>query len=249
MLLERRVLIAGTAVIMFGGVCGCGKAHARDAEDDSGCWLPKGAGDDILKRASPPRVFSQGSEPMESRSGNPILDRALARGLATISKTFDVLPGFAYYREAGRGNAKAMSDVLLDRTDGTVLFGLKMLEDLLGRSYPDARILAVCAHEFGHILSYKNGMINELAKTGVYRAEQFADYMAGYFSGTRRLINPKYPSVIFASTQSAFGGGDHGSGYKRGEAVQAGFLAAYQQKLGAVDAANAGFDFSMSRSL
>lgn len=248
---DRRVVIAGAAVSIFGGMCGCGTAHAQTQPDadDKGCWLPKGSGGDILRRASPPRVFSEGDEPMEAGSGNPVLDRALARGLATISKTFDVLPGFSYYRETRGKNAKATPENLVQRTDGTVLFGLEMLSYLLNRPHPDAAILAVCAHEFGHILSYKNGMIDRLAIGGAYRAEQFADYMAGYFAGTRRLLDASYPAVIFASTQNAFGGGDHGTGSQRAEAVQTGYLAAYQRKLSATDAANAGFSFSMSRVL
>lgn len=248
-MVTRRTLIGGSVVTVLSSLCGCGRAIAQDAEDDHGCWLPRGSAGDILRRASPPRVFSEGDEPMESRSGNSTLDRALARGLATISKTFGVLPGFAYYREQRGINARASPENLLQRTDGTVVFGLGMLSYLLQKPHADAAILAVCAHEFGHILSYKNGMIDQLATGGAFRAEQFADFMAGYFAGSRRLINPDYPAVVFATTQNAFGGGDHGTGEQRGEAVQTGYLAAYQKRLTINDAAQEGFTFSMGQNL
>lgn len=144
-----------------------------------------------------------------------------------------MLPGFCYYDDSDGMNAKATSDVLLERTDGTVMMGLQMLEALLSRpERPDASILAVCAHEYGHILSYKTGLIDQLrGGGGVFRSEQFADYIAGYYAGTRKLVHPNYPAVVFATTQQSFGGGEHGSGAQRGEAVQAGFLAGYQRRL------------------
>lgn len=189
---------------------------------------------------------------MEPRSGNAALDRALARSLANISRTFDVLPGFSYYDDSGNANALATSEVLLGNTDGTVLFGLAMLRDMLARPrHGDASIVAICAHEFGHILSYKNGMIHELNPpgNGPFRGEQFADYMAGYFAGTRKLVSPSYPAVAFAVTQRDFGGGDHGTGDQRGNAVQRGFVDAFQRKLTIDQAAQEAFAYSMSQNL
>lgn len=248
LIFERRLFIAGTAITVFSGLCGCGDAHAQAI--GGGCWLPKGDGDPILKRSSDPMVYSEGSELMDTGSGNELLDKALARGLATIGQTFGVLPAFAYYNEGATGvNAQATPDVRNGYADGTVLFGRNMLNLLLNRAHADAAILAVCSHEYGHILSFKNGMINQLRQGGVFQAEQFADYMAGYFSGTRRLLNPAYPAVIFASTQNAFGGKDHGTGSQRAEAVQEGYLAAHTHKLAITDAAQAGFVFSRARSL
>ena len=125
----------------------------------------------------------------------------------------------------------ATPDHLLGGTDGTVLFGLDFLKILLqrpGRS--DASIIAVCAHEFGHIVSYKNDMISTLAPNHQepFRAEQFADYMAGFYAGRRKLVHSDFPAASFASTQYAFGGGDHGTNKQRGDAVQQGYFAAYR---------------------
>jgi hypothetical protein len=195
-------------------------------------------------------TYQMGSEPIEPRSGNSSLDRALAQSLATISREFGVLPGFAYYTEQSHMNALAMSEKRLDHADGTVLFGLKLLRYLLGRERPDAAIIAVCAHEFGHILSYKNGMIRQLDPSGgrqPFRAEQFADFMAGYFAGRRKLVHSDFPAAVFAVTQNSFGGGSHGTPQQRGLAVQEGFLTAYQKRLEGSLAVQAGFNFAIAQ--
>jgi hypothetical protein len=229
-LVTRRLVIGGVPVLLFGGIC-CA-AHAQASDSGPGCWTPDDKVDDLFRKAGVASSFSNNYSNLEPRSGNVQLDRALAQGLATIAGTFGVVPGFAYYQEDAGVNAQATAEVLLQRTDGTVMFGLSLLQLLLQRSYPDAGILAVCAHEFGHIVSFKNGMIADLSpdRRQPYRAEQFADYMAGFFAGSRKLLFPNYPAVVFATTQDSFGGGDHGSGQQRAEAVQEGFLAAYEKK-------------------
>jgi hypothetical protein len=246
-ILSRRQVIAGVSLLIC--TIPCGHSHAQGS-DNGGCWVPNDKAESFFSRTTSARVFSNGHEDMEPRSGNPTLDRALAQGLATISRTFGVLPGFAYYQEERDVNAKATSEPLLNQTDGTVMFGLSLLRLLLTKDRPDASVLAVCAHEFGHIVSFKNGMISSLApqRNAPFRAEQFADYMAGYYAGTRKLLNSSYPAVVFATTQNFFGGGDHGSGTQRGEAVEQGFLAAYQRRLNSEAGIQAAYDFAMQRS-
>ena len=46
------------------------------------------------------------------------------------------------------------------RSDGTVLFGVRLLRKLMNdfaNDNPDAAVAAVCAHEFGHIVQYQEG--------------------------------------------------------------------------------------------
>lgn len=243
---RREIVLGGLLTVVFGSCCSRALAQPRT----SGCWIPPSETPAYFRRATRPMTLQNGNERMEPRSGNRQLDRALAQSLARISRLFDVLPGFSYYDDAGAPNAKATSQQLLDRTDGTVIFGLRMLQNLLAGSRPDASIVAVCAHEYGHILSYKNGMIHQLDPTGTeaFRAEQFADYMAGYYAGSRKRESSSFPAVVFATTQQSFGGGDHGSGQQRGEAVQQGFLAAYQQRLDSRQAADAALAFCLGRT-
>ncbi|MFZ5746137.1 MAG: metalloprotease [Pseudomonadota bacterium] len=248
--ITRREVVLGGALTVLHATCACGVAHAQGSV--AGCWIPQDQASGYIARATDARVYANGSERMEPRSGNAALDRALAQALAKIARTFEVLPAFTYLDDGNQPNAYATAEAMLDRTDGTVMFGLGFLKMLLARpERPDASIVAVCAHEFGHILSYKNGMIRQLAPTrgAPFRGEQFADFMAGYFAGTRKLEHADYPAVVFATTQRYFGGGDHGSGEQRGAAVQAGFLAGYQRRMSIGDAQQTGFNYAMAQSL
>lgn len=192
---------------------------------------------------------------LESRSGDRYLDFALAQTLAKLSHTFGVLPGFSYYHEIDEGdyNALATKEALLDRTDGTVLFGLGMLGHLLRLSEkPDAAIVAVCAHEFGHLAAMRRGEMRRLAPdpTNPFRAEQHADFMSGFFAGLRSLEYPDYPAMIFATTFRSLGGairGTHGTRDERGLAVAAGFTAAKEQRLSVVDGLDQAYRYAMSQ--
>lgn len=252
-LIYRRQLVLGGLLTVLHGACCSMHAQAQPLNTGSGgCWLVGEDANAALRKATQVNSFESGTEQMEPRSGNSALDKALARSLANISRTFNVLPGFTYYDDSGSPNAQATSRVLLGNTDGTVLFGLAMLREVLRRpSNPDASIVAICAHEFGHILSYKNGMIQQLNPPGdgPFRGEQFADYMAGYFAGSRKLVSPSYPAVAFAVTQRDFGGGDHGSGLQRGQAVERGFIDAFQRRLTIGQAEQEALTFAMSQQL
>ena len=245
MLAERRDVLGGLLTVLGGTCC----SHHSQAATGTGCWVPAGQAQPYFNRVQgATSLFETGGEHLEPRSGNKDLDRALAQALGKMSNLFGVLPGFCYYQDGDQGNALATPDRLLDRSDGTVMFGLSFLRDLLSRpNHPDAAIVAVCAHEYGHIVSYKYGQIEQLRTGGTFRVEQFADYFAGFYAGNRKLERPDFPAVVFATTQRSFGGGDHGTGAQRGEAVQAGFLAAYQQRLTPAQARDAGLAFCMAR--
>jgi hypothetical protein len=53
--------------------------------------------------------------------------------------------------------------------------------------------------------------------------------------------------VVFATTCRSFGGGNHGTGEQRGEAVQAGFLTAYRDHSDTDAGVAAALRFAMSR--
>lgn len=250
---RREVVLGGLLTLAWGGIPSC-SCHANvNLTRASGCYVPREEAPDFFRLTNTAQVFAFGTEDIEPRSGNRQLDRALAQTLARLSRTFDVLPGFAYYRDSDGENALATPETLLQRTDGTVLFGLGMLRRLLARpEHPDASIVAVCAHEFGHIVGYKTGLIKQLApdENDPFRAEQHADYLAGFFSGLRKLDRPNFPAVVFATTQQSFGGsnrGTHGTGEERAEAVVEGFKAAYERRLSASEGIQQGFQFAMAR--
>lgn len=237
-MITRRSAIAGGL-----SLCLCSPSHAAG---DDGCWVDAKVGQALIAKA--PQIYSfSGTDPaIIPASGNELLDRALTRALLRLSRDFDVLPGFGYYN----GNtALATSAVRMSRSDGTVLFGLPFMQRLLARpEHPDACVVAVCAHEFAHILQFKTGIDKKLTagEKNVRNLELHADFLSGWFAGLRKLNNPDYPAVVFAALARDSGEqlsdhpGFHGTPEERGTAVEQGFLAGARDKLTLAQAINAG---------
>jgi hypothetical protein len=250
---RRSLVLNGLLTVIAGSCC---SLHARAVPSRRhGCWLTPEEAKPHVSTVKEATIVRSMRARIEPRSGNRELDKALVQSLARLTGMLGILPGFAYFDDASGPNAFATTERILGNTDGSVLFGLKLLEMCLKRpTHGDASIVAICAHEYGHILSYKNGMMDKLSPAnsgdeGTFRAEQFADFVAGYYAGTRKRANPSYPAVAFATTQLSFGGGDHGTGEQRGEAVQEGFLAAYDKGLAPEPAFERGLEFSIGRRL
>lgn len=233
---SRREVLAGGAVTAFALGCPChAGAVANAATHSVACELADEDFDAIYPSESADATFPHGSEPIIPKSGDAMFDMALAQTLAKISTAFEVLPGFAYYDDSGNGNAYATPRVRLKNADGTVLMGINFQHWL--RTLPEAPevcVAGVCAHEFGHILQYRHGLLAKVNRGGtVKRSELQADYFAGYFAGKRKLERPDYPAAVIAMTQYKAGDMDfynprhHGTPAERGAAVVAGFEAAH----------------------
>jgi hypothetical protein len=226
---------------------------AADTGEPVGCWLTDAQSSRLFARTAGSAFLAKGDENIVLHSKHPELDYALAQGLSKIAEDFDVLPGFAFYNDEHNHNAFATNRVLLKRTDGTVLFGLNLLSELLAlQENRDTAIISLCAHEFGHIVAYKTGIHETLCpdKNHPFRSEQHADFMAGYFAGNRKTKNPQYQAVVYATTLYSYGGklrGSHGTFDERGQAVAEGFKASFEQKLSLSVAIAAGLKFAMSR--
>src|SRR5262249_15312009 len=149
-----------------------------------------------------------GDKPIIYNSGDKNFDFALAQTLSKISRTFGVVPGFAYYDDTGAPNAFATPKVRLKNRDGTVLMGINLFRQLRNApDSPEVAIAGVCSHEFGHIVQYKYGLIEKVnaGQPTIKRSELQADYLAGYFAGVRKRERPSYPAAVVAVAQ-------HGSG-------------------------------------
>jgi len=233
--ITRRKLLAGTCAICAGA--GLAKAEAAyhgcslaAADMSQRVEAPEAARSDALDQAPPTGAALYGS-------GDPTFDRALAVTLLKIGTEFSVLPGFAFSERVNL-NAFASTNTALGRADGSVVFGNPLYREIMGRrEHPEVGIVAVCAHEFGHIAQYKHGLekiliVNNLVK----RLELHADFMAGYFAGRRKLEMSDFPAAVFATTQYSFGDGNygdpnhHGTPAERGDAVVAGFDCAYRAR-------------------
>jgi len=234
--LRREVVLGGSLTFLWAG-CGC--ACFAQEGPQKGCVVDDRLLDGMLGAQQSGWSFDINRDPVFGGSGDKDFDRALANTLARLCDMFTVLPGFAFFNEDQGPNAFASPSRRLKRVDGSVVFGQQLLGKLMAATeHPAGGVAAVCAHEFGHVLQYKRGLHRTLiaADGRVKRLELHADYLAGYFSGRRKLENPVFPAAVFANTQ--FNAGDnmlshpqhHGTPEERGRAVVEGFKAAFHGK-------------------
>jgi hypothetical protein len=253
MLITRRKALIGGAALCACTATGLRGQSINSYSETGGCWLSEDEASNLMPDASPIVSYMTGNEPIIPKSGNANFDRALAISLSRMTKIFGVLPGFGYYHEEdGDGmNAYATPKVRMSRDDGTVLVGTKLLFALLAKpEAPDAAIMAVCSHEYGHIVQNKLGIRDKLlsGQPTVKRLELHADFIAGYFAGRRKSENENFAAAVFAKTQYSFGDtssgrGHHGTPDERAAAVVAGYEAARTKRLNFDDAVAAGIGY------
>jgi hypothetical protein len=214
--------------------------------------IPENMGAAFFAKTEDHQTYQSGSEPILPKSGIPNFDLALVHTLSDMTAQFGVLPAFAYYEDGDHPQAYATKDKRLDRADGTVLFGLRMLrQTLLEIESPDVAVTAVCAHEYGHIVQIAYGLTRTLTagQVTVKRAELHADFMAGYYAGTRKLRRPDYDAAVFATKLGSMGDDKindpqhHGTLKERGQAVVQGFKAAKEERRPLLDAIRVGVQY------
>jgi len=246
---RRELILGGLVTIVFGGTqCACTRTS-----DSSGCLLS--ANDARLFGAMTPLQAGMGHGRISPRSGNREFDYALAQTLSMLVDTLQVFPNLAFFKDFHSHNAYAMPDSLGSQPDGTVLLGIRMLNFLFSSdNHPEIAVASICAHEFGHIVQFKHGLISALRgqEPTVRRIELHADFLAGYFAGMRKLARPNFPAVVFATTAFRFGDyafGDpthHGTPNQRASAIVRGFQAAYQERRTFTDAVKIGVGYVQS---
>ncbi len=141
-----------------------------------------------------------------------------------------------------------------NRSDGTVLFGLALLNEQMRADPTGVRVAAVCAHEFGHIVQMRHGLQSRIlnGSSSVKPLELHADYLAGYFAARRKAERPDFHAEEFAMSQRYWGDSDfgnpqhHGTGEERGAAVVQGFLAFKNKNLDLSDAIESGIHYVKS---
>lgn len=178
-------------------------------------------------------VFTTGDE-----HKNKLLGRALVR----LSQLFGERPGFGFIDDSRSPNAYASKGGEEDRvpgTWGTVRFGRTLFDDLTHRFDDDGiAILAVIAHEFGHIAQYRRGVMDALnaGQSTVRRSELHADLLAGYFLGTRKMADGRIKLrsaglALFSIGDYEFNSRDHhGTPEERVEAAEYGYQLAQEQR-------------------
>jgi len=198
--MDRRQFIA-TALASF--ACGC-RARAVAAPAEGGCALTGGQlakARQTMKRAS---AF-----------GLAGLEKQIFSNIVSLRGRYGLRPGAAFIDDADQLNAYAVPEVLVPSgewggPDGTLLLG----RNLFFREYRDALVdvlpraryadhvrhehglnsLVIIAHEFGHILQFKNGL-----KPGSgWLMEPHADFMAGW------AIDKTWVSALFGDKEKSF---------------------------------------------
>jgi hypothetical protein len=200
----------------------------------SGCYLQKDDVNAIYPEGTDTTGIS-GDDPIIPNSGDKAFDFALAQTLYMLAQKFSVRPGFAYYDDGAALNAYATPTARLANADGTILMGMGLLHKLRHMpEAPEVAVAAVCAHEFGHIIQFRHGLIEKVnaGQPTTKRCELQADYFAGYFAGLRKLARQSFPSAVVSMTIHGFGDTEfhnpshHGTPEERGQAVLVGFEAA-----------------------
>jgi hypothetical protein len=141
-----------------------------------------------------------------------------------IRRMFGVDANVLFVMEDGQPNAFAVQESLTSAADGTVFFGVKLLNNEFQQNNGFG-IPTILAHEFAHILQWKWRFPR--AATSKWQ-ELHADFLAGWFTAHRARFRPQVPVASWASVFSKgdFGFFDyhhHGTPQERGAAFTAGF--------------------------
>jgi hypothetical protein len=148
-------------------------------------------------------IFTQGVA-LHS-TGKAELDRQLNHAVKVAATTLEVNPAFGFFEPAKFTRAEiefpSMGAFAWPRdvpdvpgTRGVVGIGLTRLRtELYGYDETGTTVMAIVAHEFGHVLQREYGYIDKVSDLA---RENNADFLSGYYLGTRkrrqvqRLIDP-----------------------------------------------------------
>ena len=246
-MLNRRSLLGATLAGGALSVALAAAASARTAGSISACPLCQAS-----------RSYGVNGGAAESyiriakSSGDAETDRFLGSALGRLSSTFKVSPGFAFFDDSKSENAVAIRETLLGNGPGTVLMGMKLFGRLMARTNDGGiTVIAVCAHEFGHIYQMYAGYetpLNQLDTRTNRPHELHADFLAGYYLALRKTEHRQLDlrevgRELHALGDTAFTSRQHhGTPDERVGALAAGFKFGSQGNADIPAAAKAGFD-------
>jgi hypothetical protein len=183
-------------------------------------------------------------------SGDAETDHFLGVALGHLSSAFEVSPGFAFFDDSASPNALAVPDTLLGNGPGTVLMGMHLFGQLMARVRDGGiTVIAVCAHEFGHIHQMQYGYHSRLAALDSTKRpiELHADFLAGYYLALRKeqhreLDLSAVGGVLHGLGDTNFDAREHhGTPQERVGALAAGFKFGMEGRHDIAQAAQAGF--------
>jgi hypothetical protein len=195
-------------------------------------------------------------------TGDQTVDRNLDQAMKLVADLFGVTPAFGFYdpkkiydeddADSWIMNAWAtQEDTDLPGTKGTVAFGFDLFKrELYQYDSSGSTIMAIIAHEFAHVLQGDRGYLSGLRLGYPMKSEINADFLAGYFLGTRKR---EYPNLSFQKAGELFirlGRGSennprrtHGNSKERLDAAEAGFGFAFRDRKPFEQAVAVGLDY------
>lgn len=164
-------------------------------------------------------------------SGDREIDHRLGRALLRLARVFEVRPGCGFYNDGRSANALALQRTMVPGTEGTVLIGRNLFHETMTENRDGIAVLAVCAHEFGHIAQFRTGLHETLraAHPTIKLVELHADFLAGFYLGLRQA---EYPDLRLWSAGMLIHGlgdndfrneGHHGTPEERTAAIEEGY--------------------------
>ena len=251
-----RALSSGTAGLATGTVIQPARANSV-----SGCLIWH---DEFSRLRAAETAFGNARISLFDKSkhirttGNPTLDRALDTSIKRLSDLFGQVPAFGFYREEDHPDLSAMNAfATAEGTDipgtwGTIGFGTTLFQTEMDRHDPyGSTIITVIAHEFVHIWAMRAGMMDKLneGQTTVKRSELHADFLAGYFLGTRKRAAPNISLQAAGDLFRRIGDNNlnsrnhHGTPTERVAAAEEGFKISYVQNRDPQHAFDAGLEY------
>lgn len=230
-------------VLRAGLCCACQMplsiiAAAGSVQGKYGCGVPPADIDKIEKLIIPEESLSRearGFRAAVATDGTAEL-KARARAITRLCSSFSVSPDFDFFNDGDNENAMALRP-MEKYPKGKVLFGRSLYSRLMGQDPAGASVLAVLAHEFGHIALYASGQEQavQAGRPTAKRVELHADFLAGYYLGLRKRENPqasllKAGRLIWNLGDTDFDDEDHhGKPAERNRAAETGFRLGFEE--------------------
>jgi len=184
-------------------------------------------------------------------SGDAATDHFLGVALRRLALTFDVRPGFGFYDDRRAPNAFATARSVFPDSNGTILMGQFLFSHFIRESNDDGMtIIAICAHEFGHIYQLAKDYYDPLKALDVTDRpiELHADFLAGYFLAQRKKNHSDLELRQIGEAFYKMGDTDfnspkhHGTSDERIAAIEAGYQFGRGSSVDIEAAAKAGFE-------
>jgi hypothetical protein len=256
---RRELLVNGISAAAGVTVLGCPPAAANSV---GGCLIShsqfEAVRDETYTSFGSARVslFDRGKH--IRTTGDPTLDAALDASIKRLADLFGQVPAFGFYREEDHPDIGGMNAFATrERTDiagtwGTIGFGTKLFQqEMSNYDREGSTIVAIIAHEFGHIWAMRKGVMDQInaGQSTVKRSELHADFLAGYFLGTRKRAAPDISLQAAGELFSRIGDTNltsrnhHGTPKERVAAAEEGFKVSYLRNRDANHAFEAGLEY------